>query len=54
MERDALSKAEKINVERMMRELVRTFKVLLTEGNHPLEDWVLAVSVVQWVLHPAF
>lgn len=41
-------------VECIIREIVRTFKALLSEWHHPLGDWVQVLPVVSWPLNAAY
>ena len=41
-------------VERMDRELVKTFSALLSERRRPPSEWPLALGAVQWALNSAY
>ena len=41
-------------VERMNREVVKTFRMVLSERRRPPSEWPLALGAVQWALNPAY
>ena len=41
-------------VERMNREVVRTFRAVLSERRRPPSEWPLALGAVQWALNSAY
>ena len=41
-------------VERMNREVVKTFSAVLCERHRPLSEWPLALGAVQWALNSAY
>ena len=41
-------------VERMNREVVKTFRAVLSERRPPPSEWPLALGAVQWALNSAY
>ena len=41
-------------IERMNREVVRTFRAILSERRRLVSEWPLVVGAVQWALNSAF
>ena len=41
-------------VQRMDREVVKTFRAVLSEGRYPPSEWLLALGAVQWARNSAY